>query len=82
MEWDSLIIIPQVKMIINIEVKSGPGLNALKKAASQTNIHQKIFKKIFGAHLSEEWNFVKVAFTPNLSFKIGYSQPCEYLNSL
>ena len=78
MEWDSLIIIPQVKMIINIEVKSGPSLNALKKAASQTNIHQKIFKKIFGAHLSEEWKFVKVAFTPNLSIKIGNSQPCEY----
>ena len=52
MEWDSLVILPQVKMIINTEVKSGPGINALKKAASQTNKNQKIFKKIFGANLS------------------------------
>ena len=66
-------------MILNIEVKSGQGLNALKKAASQTNIHQNIFKKIFGAHLSEEWRFVKTAFTPNLLLKkISDSQPCEY----
>ena len=75
MEWDSLIIIPQVKMIINIEVKSGSGINALKKAAKQTNAHQRIFKKIFGAHLSQEWKFVKTAFIPNL-FLIC-SEPCE-----
>ena len=75
MEWDSLIIMPQVKMIINIEVKSGSGFNALKKAAKQTNAHQRIFKKIFGAHLSQEWKFVKTAFTPN--FLLICSEPCE-----
>ena len=80
MEWDSLIIVPQVKMIINIEVKSGSGFNALKKAAKQTNAHQGIFKKIFGAHLSPKWKFVKAAFTPNLYLKIDDSKPCEYCN--
>ena len=77
MEWDSLIIIPQVKMIINIEVKSGPSFNALKKAAKQTNAHLQIFKKIFGAHLSQEWKFVKAVFTPNLSSKILDNNLCE-----
>ena len=78
MEWDSLMIIPQVKSIINIEVKSGPGINALTKAAKQTNVHQGILKKIFGAHLSPDWKFVKTTFTPNLSLKIEDSQPCGY----
>ena len=78
MEWDSLIILPQVKMIINIEVKSGPSVNALKKAASQTIIHQKIFKKIFGALLSQDWKFVKTTLTPNLALENGDGLPCEY----
>ena len=77
-EWDSLIIIPQLKMVINIEVKSGVSFNALNKAARQTNDHLKIFKNIFGANLSPEWKFVKAAFTPNLSFKIKDKQPCEF----
>ena len=79
MEWDSLIILPQVKMIINIEVKSGSGINPLKSAVKQSNIHRKIFTKIFGAHLSQEWKFVKAAFLPNLELKID-DQPCEYCN--
>ena len=61
MEWDSLIIMPQSKLIINIEVKSGPGINPLKSAAKQTNIHSKLFLKIFGSILSKNWKFVKAA---------------------
>ena len=76
MEWDSLVIIPQSKMIINIEVKSGKGINPQKKAASQANIHLTIFKKIFGSLLSAEWKFVKAVFTPNLELNEG-DQPCE-----
>ena len=78
MEWDSLIIVPQKKIIINIEIKPGPSVNALKKAASQANIHLRIFKKVFGAYLSQEWKFVKAAYIPNISLKIGDSLPCEY----
>ena len=66
MEWDSLIIMPQSKLIINIEVKNGPGLNPLKSAAKQTNIHSNIFLKIFGSILSTNWKFVKATCNPNL----------------
>ena len=72
-EWDSIVIIPQSKIIINIEVKSGQGFYALKKAASQTKTHLTIFKRIFGASLSVEWKFVKAVCTQILES----NQPCE-----
>ena len=75
MEWDSLIILPAYKMIINIEVKSGSGNDPLKSAASQTNLHLSIFKRIFGSILSNEWKFVKAACTPNLELE---NVPCTY----
>ena len=77
MEWDSLVIIPESKLIINIEVKSGKGFNPLKKAASQGKTHLSIFKKIFGSVLSDGWKFVKAAFIPNLELNED-KQPCEY----
>ena len=67
MEWDILIILPQWKFIINIEVKRGAGLNSLKTAAKQADIHLGIFKRIFGAHLSSEWKFTKAACTVHLT---------------
>jgi hypothetical protein len=76
MEWDSLVIIPEFKIMINIEVKRGKGFNSLKKAASQTKIHLSIFKKIFGSLLSDGWKFVKAAFTPSLELTED-KQPCE-----
>ena len=76
MEWDSLVIIPESKLIINIEVKSGKGFNSLKKAASQTKSHLSIFKRIFGSVLSDGWKFVKAAFTPNWEMTED-KQPCK-----
>ncbi len=76
MEWDTLVVLPQFKLIINIEVKSGQ-IQALKKASRQTVDHLKFFKKMFGAVLSEEWRFLKGACTPNLKLENGDS-PCEY----
>ena len=79
MEWDSLLVLPAYKMIINIEVKSGSGIDALKSAASQTNLHLSIFKKIFGSLLSNEWKFVKAACTSNLKYEsIKEYIPCTY----
>ena len=77
MEWDSLLILPEYKMIINIEVKSGAGFDPLKTAASQTDLHLSIFKNIFGSLLSNEWKFFKAACTPNL-ITINGNQPCKY----
>ena len=77
LEWDILIILPQWKSIINIEVKRGSGFHPLKTAAKQTDIHLGIFKRIFGAHLSSEWKFTKAACTPNM-YLTGERKPCEY----
>ena len=77
MEWDILILLPQWKLIINIEVKRGAGLSPLKHAVKQTEFHLDIFRKIFGAHLSSEWKFIKAACTPNLHLT-GESNPCDY----
>ena len=76
MEWDTLVVLPEFKLIMNIEVKSGQ-LPALKKASKQTVDHLKFFKKMFGAVLSKEWKFLKGACTPNLKVENGDS-PCEY----
>ena len=77
MEWDELVVLPKYKLIINIEVKSGAQIQALKKASSQTVKHLGFFKKMFGAVLSHEWKFVKGACTPNLEVDSGDS-PCKY----
>ena len=76
MEWDSLVIIPESKIIINIEVKSGNGWNPLKKAARQTSKHLSIFKTIFKALLSTEWSFVKAVCTPILETAEN-KKPCD-----
>ena len=76
-EWDSIIILPQYKLVVNVEVKSGLSFNALKKAATQTNKHLIIFRKIFGASLSREWKFVKAACNPNFA-GTDDCQPCDY----
>ena len=80
-EWDSIVVLKETRMIINIEVKSGFNLNALDKAAKQTKAHLGIFEKIFGALLSDDWKFVKAACTPRLNLEavenIGKVHPCE-----
>ena len=80
-EWDSIVVLKERRMIINIEVKSGFKLNALDKAAKQTKAHLGIFNKIFGALLSDDWKFVKAACTPRLNLEadnIGNDHPCEH----
>ena len=77
MEWDSLLVLPESKMIVNIEVKNSILDDALEKASYQTNRHRNIFKRIFGAVLSEDWKFVKTAFIPNIEFD-NLRRPCQY----
>ena len=75
-ESGSLVIIPQSKIIINIEVKYEQGFNSLKLAACQTNKNFSFFKKIYGTFLSAEWKFVKAVCTSNLVLT-EENQPCE-----
>ena len=77
LEWDTLIVLPQSKLIINIEVKSGSTINVVQSAADQTNRHLSIFKKVFGPLLSKKWQFLKAAHIPNLRLRQG-NQPCEH----
>ena len=77
MEWDSLVIIPQSKMIINIEVKkNAKGFNSLIGASKRAKIHLNTFKKIFESILSAEWTIVKAVSTIKLELN-QFNQPCD-----
>ncbi len=79
MEWDSLVVIPEFKLVINVEVKRGPSSQKLREASIQTEQHFSIFKKVFGSFLSPQWDFVKAACMPNLSLKTDdRSKPCGH----
>ena len=65
-EWDSIIILPDKKLVINTEIKRGKSSKLLKCAAEQTNKHFKFFKNVFGPLLSNEWNFMKAVCMPDL----------------
>ena len=66
MEYDSLIILPEFKVIINIEVKRGSNVTVLQHAADQTKKHLSFFTSVFGSLLSTQWKFIKAACIPNL----------------
>ena len=79
MEWDSLVVIPEFKLVINVEVKRGPSSQKLREASIQTEQHFLIFRKVFGSLLSPQWDFVKAACMPNLELKTDdKSKPCGY----
>ena len=77
-EYDTLLVIPQSKLIINIEVKRGSTLSVLKKAADQTRKHRNFFSSLFGPMLSEKWKFVKAACMPHIDFGSIMNSPCSY----
>ena len=82
LEWDSLVILPQCKTVINIEVKLGNKhfgnkLDLLEHAAKQTEKHNDYFQKVFGPTLSEGWNFVRAACVPYLTVSENYYKPCS-----
>ncbi len=78
LEYDSLIVIPNLKLIINIEVKRGNTLNVLQNAANQTQKHLLFFKKVFGSLLSVGWKFTKAACVPNLEIAKNNNEICKY----
>ena len=81
-EWDLLVIFPDIKSIINIEVKLGPKisgnkLNFLDEASNQTEKHLSYFLKLFGSKLSENWKFIKAACVPYLKEEKDADSPCK-----
>ena len=80
-EWDTLIIYPECRAIINIEVKLGPRdggnkIQLLKDASIQTKKHLDFMQKVFGNVLSKDWVFVKAACVPYLKIEKKNNQPC------
>ena len=73
-----MIVIPESKIFINIEVKSGENINALKKAADQTNKHLNFARKVFGPMITKGWQFIKSAFSPNFIFGEESKQLCAH----
>ena len=81
-EWDVLVIFPDIKYIINIEVKLGPRisgnkLNLLHEASNQTEKHLSYFLKLFGSKLSDNWKFIKAACVPYLKEEKDADSPCK-----
>ena len=64
-EWDFLVILPEARAIINIEVKSSRDRDSrnsnVKKAAEQLEKHAVQMAKMIGCVVDFEWSFYKVA---------------------
>ena len=76
LEYDTLLVIPEFKLIVNIEVKRGSNITLLKKASDQTQKHLLFFTKVFGSLLSSDWRFVTGACVPNLEIEKKSKVPC------
>ena len=76
-EWDSIIVVPGSKMIINIEVKTGNSGETLKSASKQTKKHNIFFRKVFGCVLSEDWKFLRSVCMPYYKFDEVSTLPCK-----
>ena len=76
-EWDSIIVVPGSKMIINIEVKTGNSGETLKSASKQTKKHNIFFTKVFGCVLSEDWKFLRSVCMPYYKFDEVSTLPCK-----
>ena len=68
-ECDSILVLPESKIIVNIEVKSGEGWNAVKEASKQTQKRHELFKKAYCSGLNQDWKFVKAVCCPNVDDK-------------
>ncbi len=77
LEYDTLLVIPEFKLIVNIEVKRGTNISLLKKASDQTRKHLLFFTKVFGSLLSSDWRFVMGACVPNLEIEKKSKIPCS-----
>ena len=80
-EWDTIMIVPEYKAIINIEVKRGCNdssdkLKLLKDASDQTKQHFSFIQKLFGSMLSKDWVFVRAACVSYLKIDEETTIPC------
>ena len=74
---DSLLILPELNLIMNIELRQTKKLSKLKKAANQSKQNISVLKKMFQPVLSGEWKFITAVCVPNLEFKKRDKNPCN-----
>ena len=64
-EWDFLLVLPEARAIINVEVKNNRDTNSkntnVTKAAEQLEKHALYMARVFGDIFKEPWSFIKVA---------------------
>ncbi len=65
-DWDILIILKDINLVIDIEAKNGSTLDKLKEASDQTKKRFSTFQYIFGNILSPGWQYVSAVCIPNL----------------
>ena len=73
---DSLLILPESKLIVNIELRQTKKLSKLRKAANQSKQNISVFKKMFQPVLSGDWKFITALCFPKLELKRKESEPC------
>ena len=82
-EYDSLILIPRLQVVVNIEVKNVRSTipktrsNNIQKARDQLEEHRSFFQCFFGPTLPN-WSFVSVMCIPNLNVREDFSEACDY----
>ena len=79
-EWDFLVVLPDHKCIINVEVKNNRDNDSknsnLRCAAKQLKDHAKYMARVHGVILSEDWSFLKMAaIVPNV---VDDSNVCDH----
>ena len=80
-EWDTVCILPQHKLLINIEAKRGDKYQKLKEGAAQTKSHISIIKQLFRSQISSDWKFVSTVCMPFLQFnRNNRNEICSYCN--
>ena len=86
-EWDFLVILSRLKIILNVEVKQQINLknrekqnlnNSLKSASHQCEEHADYAARIFTPFLSPDWQFVKIAAI--LPGELDDSTICKHCN--
>ena len=78
-ECDSILVLPESKIILNIEVKSGESWNEVKRASKQTKLRHEIFKKAYCSGLSQDWKFVKAVSCPNVEDKVSCKSCLQFI---
>ena len=84
-EWDFLLIVSHLKMMLNVEVKKQIGIenrgkhnlnDSLRSASHQCKEHAEYASEAFSPFLTDEWQFIKIAAI--LPGELDYDRICPH----